>query len=780
MSDNIQVRIVTNENIADIDFQKAIFDLQQQIDGLSSHADNLDYYISVASGVLCAMLDILWVGDFDLADGRNISDETVSEFVKKVAKVFGCKDGDLKKSVAFLEKMFPIPSDGNTADFGGALQHHLRDFAHHPTATGLMFSLLTQFTEKSYGTDTMGNFIIVPVPEKSKIFIGEDVPDKIMKGTIIWFFHLVSDIAGSSSSAEISGGTGIPGPILSMAKEFATLSFARDLKVNDGSLSQFLSKAFNGTLFAKRDENGKIIKDSIVKLDLRGEMGAIIQVGKQAIPVIANECIVRTFYFIRRFLSELKLKRVKTIKGLACVEWDKIKPCDSTTLNRMLTISTGVFTAVDVSEAVLTEKYWISVNYVGVGRFTIALGAETLSFLEIRRVKSIKKMYEELDRNTFTKSDREVYLAEGFDLEKFALTLEQIEILYNLEYHKTLNDIEKTSIPIVDEKIVALKKEWLENWRGFMSKGFPEFVKIKDAELHWFSKEELIEKVKSLEPEKPWLRFVLFEAMLFEPYFSLDVETDKNGKQVPSKKYLALKNSVSGYKEGEGDRYLDLIFNGEFNTEGYIVRVRKYHNKVMRELKEYLKSIIAGASVAVSIAAATIATAGTYAPMIAVSLVGTSFPTLSGAALTSACLAYLGGGAIAAGGLGMAGGTMAIVGGSAVLSVGVGASVGKGIVSYSMPDEKQTLIQSAKLMVSIKEIFLHDERDLEYAKAVFEQYVQRISDLEKELVDLKLTLDIAKKEDKNHLKTEIKNAEEAIGVMKIAMKSMNKVIGEFE
>lgn len=29
-----------------------------------------------------------------------------------------------------------IPSDGNTPDFGGGLQHHLRDFAHHPTIVG--------------------------------------------------------------------------------------------------------------------------------------------------------------------------------------------------------------------------------------------------------------------------------------------------------------------------------------------------------------------------------------------------------------------------------------------------------------------------------------------------------------------------------------------------------------------------------------------------------------------------------------------------------------------
>ena len=96
----------------------------------------------------------------------------------------------------FLEKKFPIPSDRNTPDFGGGLQHHLRDFAHHPTIVGLIFSLLTQFTYKSYGTDIIGGFIVVDVPEAGKAFIGDDIPTKIIYGTVTWFFHLVSDVAG--------------------------------------------------------------------------------------------------------------------------------------------------------------------------------------------------------------------------------------------------------------------------------------------------------------------------------------------------------------------------------------------------------------------------------------------------------------------------------------------------------------------------------------------------------------------------------------------------------
>ena len=59
--------------------------------------------------------------------------------------------------------------------------------------------------------------------------------------------------------------------------------------------SVFLPKLFNGTLFAKYDETGKIIKGTEIKLDFRGELGAVAELGRQAIPVIANDCIVRTF-----------------------------------------------------------------------------------------------------------------------------------------------------------------------------------------------------------------------------------------------------------------------------------------------------------------------------------------------------------------------------------------------------------------------------------------------------------------------------------------------------
>jgi hypothetical protein len=161
-------------------------------------------------------------------------------------------------------------------------------------------------------------------------------------------------------------------------------------------------------------------------------------------------------------------------------------------------------------------------------------------------------------------------------------------------------------------------------------------------------------------------------------------------------------------------------------------------------------------------------------------LVGSNFVGLSGAALTSACLAYLGGGAIAVGGLGMAGGTAVIVGGGAILGLGVGASVGSTVCSVGLLGKQNTIMQSAKLLVAVREIFLNDEHDTEYSNSVYEKYVQNIMDIEKGLVELKLQADVASGDEKKELKRRIKNAEESVEAMKLARKNLLKFKSSFE
>lgn len=769
----------------EFDFDKIIYDLNNQIKLLSSRTDNLDYIIAVGSGIACGLLDMLWVGEFNFARGRDISSDMVDSFVKKTAEMLEGKNfDDVKSAVKALEKRFPIPGDGNTPDFGGGLQHHLRDFAHHPTIAGLAFSLLTQFTEKSFGTDVNGMFLVVDVPEKSKLFIGKDLSQKILMGTVTWFFHLVSDVAGSSSTAGIAGGTGIPGPLLSLAKEISAIPFFKDIKVGDEmSLSLFLSKLFNGTLMMRRDKNGEIITNTVVKFDFRGELGVAVELSKQAVPVIANECIVRSFYLIRHLALVMKENNVSCISDMEKIEWNSVKPTDNPTIVRMLTISTGVFSALDITSAVVTQKYWVSINYVGIGRFAVAIGSDVNLGLKMREVKKVRKVYDNLKYQTFRKSDADIYMRIGGDMnaemDKLGLSLEQTEILYNIEYYKTLNDIESTNIPINSNAFKELKMDWLHEWTKFISDGFESFTQVQGAEMHWFTREELAQHIEENNPQKPWYRLILLEAMLFEPYFPLGTEKDKKDNDVPSKKYKQLNNPVNGFKKGEGDNYLNQQFTGNYCEQGYVKRLRTSYDRRMRELNEVLKTVIISISITSVITIVIIATAGTLAGPIAVALVGSNFAGLSGAALTSACLAYLGGGAIAIGGGGMVGGTIAIVGGGAALGLGVGAGLGGSVGAAEIMGKKSTIMQSAKLLTSVREIFLNDEHDIEFSNSVYEQYLNNIAEIEKGLVDLRLKKDVAKGEEKKAITDKIKKAEESVEAMKIARKNMLKYNSSF-
>lgn len=128
----------------------------------------------------------------------------------------------------------------------------------------------------------------------------------------------------------------------------------------------------------------------------------------------------------------------------------------------------------------------------------------------------------------------------------------------------------------------------------------------------------------------------------------------------------------------------------------------------------------------------------------------------------------------------MAGGTMVIVGGGAILGLGAGASVGGVTGMHGLLGKQNTINQSAKLLVTVREIFLNDEHDIEYSNTVYEEYIQRIVDSEKALIDLRVKADELTGEEKDKLENEIKNAEESIQAMKIAKDSLKKFISSFE
>lgn len=460
-----------------LDIEKKVSELNQEIDRLTNHADGIDYMVAVASGVISGLVDSFFVGEFSFERSNEYGTNKVNGFVIKAAQLKGYKGNDLGGAVKYLEKEYKIAADTVTNEFGGGLQHHLRDFTHHPTPVGLLFSLLSQFTGKAYGTDVHGSFRIVEITDKS--FIGKNIPEKILFGTINWFFHMVSDMAGSSTSiGKNTSGTGLPGPVVSLLKEISALPIFKSTNKNGHKdFSVWISKLFNGTLI--KDSNGNPLK-----FDMRTEIGVMHELGKQAIPVILNECIVRGFYFIRRLINELKDKRIDSFGELNRIEWQNTLPFNNRTITRMLTISTGAFTAIDIADATIrgavksgtnpalfAKEFILHVNFVGVGRFAIAVYSDVSMGLKKNRLENERmNTYNQLIRLYCGKiyyrhADMWISAQEaGLAIESAYIEMENAIVKFSeamTDIGHSMDNIGKY-IPLMEEKNPGLSKELID------------------------------------------------------------------------------------------------------------------------------------------------------------------------------------------------------------------------------------------------------------------------------------------------------------------------------
>ncbi len=441
--------------------KQSLFKYDCEIDKRKFKGDNIDLMVAASSGFFCGLMDAVFLTNIDLTKCQALGKSAIEPIIK-----FMGGSNNLNKAVANLEKRTKktFPSDPNLADFGGGLQHHLRDMAHHFSPLGLFFSLLTQFTGFCYGFDTTGNFIIKEVIDKSRI--GTTLGQKLSFGTVEWFFHLGSDMLGTSKT--IGRGTGIPGPMLSFAKELS--SVLPKNKNGENSVSSLISKMFNGTLFADHDDLGKIIPGTEKPLDFTAELGMTIL---QSIPVMLNMVFVRMFYFIRRLINEFNSKKDNPNYK---INWKATIPFFNPTIRRMTTVANCAFSATDLSLAVITSaaqsggtipgfiaKLVLSVNYAGLQRMAISLVEESVAgikmhSLEKKRIKEIvilTKLYES-----------KIYLNENnlwLEIEETEESIKHLECIANeaatslIQYFGNIQDnLDKIENDISDNN--ALKK----------------------------------------------------------------------------------------------------------------------------------------------------------------------------------------------------------------------------------------------------------------------------------------------------------------------------------
>lgn len=429
ISSSIPLEDEIDARIAQLDDR--LLNLNSEIERLTSHVSSTDIFVAVGSGILTGIIDILYVGklnieiengvDFDL---RSNGTESVNRFIMDFAKENGwngSKSPDskskLSSAIKKLEDKFKMAQD-DYKGYSSSRLHHLEDLAHHPTPLGLMSALLVTFFKVGIFSDVNGKIKFMPIKTSKsdllstwspvilstllywiscwasrkytkkelsempkwqrvmiKAFCGSPLFIAIGKVAINWAGHLVSDMGGSKNSPD--AGAGIPGLFLSLLKELSMVP-----PLNSTSLPKEISE-----LYSKKHT------------DFRSELLPMQEsLGKQIIPVMLNELIVSTFYFV----SRLKQQYDKC-GGWKGIHWRETIPYGNRTITRMRTISSGVFTALDMAEAAIQGiirsggnwatgimQFALRVNIVGLGKFTINMGNDVAMGLRRGRMRNIR------------------------------------------------------------------------------------------------------------------------------------------------------------------------------------------------------------------------------------------------------------------------------------------------------------------------------------------------------------------------------------------------------
>ncbi len=374
-----------------------------ELEKVTSRANRAGYALAIGCGVLAGVVDSAFIGKFTITNADiKLSHKQVNEFIQKYAAQKGYTGERLDGAIAFLEEQYPVIQDNVWKGAGVGItpkNHHLADFAHHPTPLGLVSAIGVQllrvgtfvnkdgewhfFFMKPSAEDVFRLAIpavitgflhwLVCVGENKLEEINGEVPDELVKIARVaasmpaiievvriadnWFGHLVSDMGGSKNTA--GGGMGIPGIFISLLHELSSVPI---LKYT--ALPQIVND-----LYTKN------------KLDLRHELPMYKALGRQAVPVLLNEVLVRTGCFISQLVKELKRGG-----SLGRVDWSRVVPFGNRTAERMVTVASMTFTLADTADAAFRAALesggnWVMFagnfvaryNYVGAGRAVVAV-----------------------------------------------------------------------------------------------------------------------------------------------------------------------------------------------------------------------------------------------------------------------------------------------------------------------------------------------------------------------------------------------------------------------
>jgi len=419
--------------------------INAQLERYTCHAQKEEYALAIASGILAGAIDAFYVGDTPLfgvgtEEARANVNRQVNQFIQHCAEREGYTGERLAGAIGKMEK-HKVAQDNvwKGQNIGvAAKNHHLADLAHHPTPAGLVAAIIVQFFRFGIFVNAEGEWRLIPVETTEQdvlnvvvpaIITGflnwlvaisatvyeeqteQEVPAAVKKLSHLvastpmvievakcadnWSKHLVSDMGGSKATP--GAGMGIPGFFLSLLYEIAALP-----PLNSTDLLKHLNNLYT--------------KD---KMDLRHELVAVEGLGKQAIPVMLNEVLVRTGFFV------LQLARAfSENQPIADINWGNIIPVGNRTVDRMMIVSTMTLTLADTADAavrasvesagnwiIFSQRFAARFNFVASGRAAIAIVREASDDAKELQLLHEKRLLTEA-KTAFTIEQLEAYKAQ--------------------------------------------------------------------------------------------------------------------------------------------------------------------------------------------------------------------------------------------------------------------------------------------------------------------------------------------------------------------------------
>ena len=441
-------------SIADINNQLA--EVGEVLDLYTSKTDVFDYLLSVGSGIISGIFDAKFVKDMPL--------------VKK----------DLEDSV------YNIIDLALTKQHKSKKKSTMNDMAKEPNSTGLFYSVLRELQRVGTFKEENGeiHFHKATVDNGGT---GQLLGMAGLIGIINWFTNMadaevknkskekkklnetlqtdaVAEVKDDDEQAD-SRDTFLPEGVLGLVNNLAENKKALDLlkaanekcekKMTDlGAFSQKKGdKNDMIDLFFSYSQDAfglPILRDTFVleqakyihehndyKEKLKKKIPLYGSLSNQMIPVIVNEMIVRTFYFIRHLLEELKVAG-----SIEEVDFRNVIPFNNRTIEQMIMISSMTFTFVDAadatkqaSKALIDAKgcyvfsaatFAAKFNYVGYGRAMLSIAKEISNDRRELQLLREKRILAE------AKSERVVELANEYE--------KQLEALFNQYMEEHLED----------------------------------------------------------------------------------------------------------------------------------------------------------------------------------------------------------------------------------------------------------------------------------------------------------------------------------------------------